>query len=56
MVQTKRGVKTYRVKVEVAYVPFPSEEARRGAYYTHTKLFLRAKERMKKRERRAEIV
>jgi hypothetical protein len=27
-------------------MPFPSEEARREAYYTHAKLFLKAKERM----------
>jgi len=35
----------YECVIEVDYVPFPSEEKRREAYYTHAKLFLRAKKR-----------
>jgi len=31
--------------IDVEYIPFPSEQARKEAYYTHAKLFLRAKER-----------
>jgi hypothetical protein len=31
--------------IDVEYIPFPSEEARKEAYYTHAKLFLRTKER-----------
>jgi hypothetical protein len=37
--------KPYEFIIDVEYIPFPSEEARREAYYTHAKLFLRAKER-----------
>jgi hypothetical protein len=40
--------------IDVEYVPFPSEEKRREAYYTHTKLFLRAKER-ELQERQGEL-
>ena len=35
----------YECFIEVEYIPFPSEEQRREAYYTHAKLFLKAKER-----------
>jgi hypothetical protein len=37
--------KPYVFIIDVEYIPFPSEEKRREAYYTHAKLFLRAKER-----------
>ncbi len=40
----------YDCYVDVEYIPFPSEEKRREAYYTHAKLFLRAKERQLKRQ------
>lgn len=45
--------KPYEFIIDVEYIPFPSEEARREAYYTHAKLFLRAKERQLKQERAA---
>lgn len=35
----------YECIIDVEYMPFPSEEKRREAYYTNAKLFLRAKER-----------
>jgi len=35
----------YECIIDIEYMPFPSEEKRREAYYTHAKLFLRAKER-----------
>ncbi len=35
----------YDCIIEIEYLPFPSEEKRREAYYTQAKLFLRAKER-----------
>ncbi len=37
--------KPYEFIIDVEYIPFPSEEARKEAYYTHAKLFLRAKEK-----------
>lgn len=37
--------KPYEFIIDVEYMPFPSEEARKEAYYNHAKLFLRAKER-----------
>lgn len=46
--QTKRGVKIYKIEIEIDYIPFPSEEARREAYHTYARLFLRARERMLK--------
>lgn len=45
MKQYKRKELPYEFIIDVEYVPFPSEEKRREAYYTHAKLFLRAKER-----------
>lgn len=42
----------YDVDVIVSYVPFPSEKARDDAYDTHAKLYLRAKERMLKGNRK----
>ena len=50
MKQYNRKPKVYNIEVEVSYVPFPSEYARKEAYYTHAKLFLRAKERMLKEQ------
>ncbi len=41
----KRKELPYECIIDVEYMPFPSEEKRREAYYTHAKLFLRAKER-----------
>ena len=41
----------YECFIEVEYIPFPCEEKRREAYYTHAKLFLEAKERQLKEER-----
>lgn len=40
--------KKYEIEVEFAFLPFPNEQARQEAYYTHARLFLRAKERMLK--------
>lgn len=40
----------YDCYVDIEYIPFPSEEKRRNAYYTHAELFLRAKERQLKRQ------
>lgn len=37
--------KPYEFIIDVEYIPFPSEQARKEAYYTHAKLFLRAKAR-----------
>ena len=48
MKQYNRKPKVYSIDIEVSYVPFPSEQKRREAYYTHAKLFLKAKERMLK--------
>lgn len=45
MKQYKRKELPYECIIDVEYMPFPSEEARKEAYYTHAKLFLRAKER-----------
>ena len=39
-----------KIDVEVQFIPFPSENERQEAYYTHAKLFLKAKERMLKRD------
>ena len=36
---------SYDCIIDIEYMPFPSEEKRREAYYTQAKLFLRAKER-----------
>lgn len=36
--------------INIEYIPFPSEEKRREAYYTHAELFLKAKERQLKRQ------
>jgi hypothetical protein len=43
----KRNVKqeSFDCIIDVEYIPFPSEMTRQEAYYTHAKLFLRAKER-----------
>lgn len=43
----RRNVKPepFEFVIDVEYLPFPSEEKRREAYYTHAKLFLMAKER-----------
>jgi len=41
--------KPINVTVEVAYMPFPSEEKRMEAYKLHAKLWLRAKERRMRR-------
>ena len=40
-----RNSRPYEFDIEVNYIPFPSEEKRQEAYYTHARLFLRAKER-----------
>ncbi len=45
MKQYKRKELPYEFIIDVEYMPFPSEEAKKEAYYTHAKLFLRAKER-----------
>ncbi|MBN1794249.1 MAG: hypothetical protein JW844_04735 [Candidatus Omnitrophica bacterium] len=45
MKQYKRKELPYECIIDVEYMPFPSEESKREAYYTHAKLFLRAKER-----------
>jgi len=45
MKQYKRKELPYEFIIDVDYMPFPSEEARKEAYYNHAKLFLRAKER-----------
>jgi hypothetical protein len=45
MKQYKRKELPYEFIIDVEYIPFPSEEARREAYYNHAMLFLRAKER-----------
>lgn len=37
--------KSYEVDIEVQYMPFPSEERRRNAYYVQATLFLKAKKR-----------
>ena len=52
MKQYKSRIKPYDVEIQVAYVPFPSEYARKEAYRSHAKLFLRAKERMLKEQYR----
>lgn len=44
-----RKPKAVEVEIEVSYKPFPSEYKRKEAYYTHAKLFLRAKKRMLKK-------
>lgn len=36
---------SYDCIIDIEYMPFPSEEKRREAYYTQAKLFLRSKER-----------
>lgn len=40
--------KKYTFNITVSYLPFPSEEKRREAYFVHTKMFLKAKERLLK--------
>jgi len=45
----------YDCIVEVEYLPFPSEEARKEAYRTHVKLFLKAKTRQLMQERQGEL-
>ncbi len=45
MKQYKRKELPYECIIDVEYMPFPSEEKRREAYYTHAKLFLSAKEK-----------
>ena len=47
-----RKKKPIKIEVEIKFLPFPSEEARKEAYYTHVKLFLRAKERMLKKAKK----
>ena len=49
-----RRYRPYEVEIEVNYMPFPSEEARREAYRTHVKLFLKAKMRQLIQERKNE--
>ncbi len=44
MKQCKRKELPYECIIDVEYLPFPSEAKRKEAYYTHAKLFLRAKE------------
>lgn len=48
MKQYKRKELPYECIIDVEYMPFPSEEKKREAYYTHAKLFLRATERVLK--------
>jgi hypothetical protein len=43
--------KQYDCYIEVVYLPFPSEAKRREAYEVHAELFLKAKERMLRREK-----
>ena len=50
MSKIDRRNRPYKVIVDVEYIPFPSEEKRREAYYTHAELFLKAKERQLKRQ------
>ena len=38
--------KAYEVTVQVEYLPFPSEQARKEAYDLQARLYLKAKERM----------
>jgi len=45
MKQCKRKELPYECIIDVDYMPFPSEEKKREAYYINAKLFLRAKER-----------
>jgi hypothetical protein len=45
MKQCKRKELPYECIIDVYYMPFPSDEAKKEAYYTNAKLFLRAKER-----------
>ena len=45
MKQCKRKELPYECIVDVEYMPFPSEEKRKEAYYTQAKLFLKVKER-----------
>ena len=49
------GQESFDCIIDVEYVPFPLEEKRREAYYTHAKLFLKAKERQL-REKRSLLV
>jgi hypothetical protein len=41
----QKNAPTYECIIDVYYMPFPSDEKRREAYYTQAKLFLRSKER-----------
>ena len=50
-----RNSRPYEFDIEVNYIPFPSEEARREAYRTHVKLFLKAKMRQLMQERQGEL-
>ena len=50
-----RNNRPYEFEIEVNYIPFPSEGKRREAYYTHAKLFLRAKLRQLMQEGRGEL-
>jgi len=42
----------HKIESEIKFLPFPSEEARQKAYYTHARLFLRAKKRMLKKAKK----
>jgi len=50
-----RNNRPYEFDIEVNYIPFPSEEARKEAYRTHVKLFLKAKMRQLMQERQGEL-
>lgn len=41
----KQKARICEIEIEVKYIPFPDEETRLEAYYTHARLFLKAKER-----------
>jgi hypothetical protein len=49
-----RRAKPYEFEIEVNYVPFSSEEARRETYRTHARLFLKAKMRQLMQEKQGE--
>jgi hypothetical protein len=50
-----RNNRPYEFDIEVNYIPFPSEEARKEAYRTHVKLFLKAKARQLMQERQGKL-
>jgi len=56
--QTKRRnvrPKPFEFIIDVEYIPFLSEEARKEAYRTHVKLFFKAKTRQLMQERQGEL-